>query len=258
MIEDNIDSETWKDMGGRVGQIRGFHGMLVITATKEAHQRIVQLLDDLARDQAGLVTVHADWLLLASADAAKLAKSDVHEGLPTIDQKMLDNPPAGAKHFAAQTLSRSGQTVYTISGLNRSMVTSTTPVVSTGVAAYSADVSNIGGGIALEVNSRVNSQQGTATVTLYSAFSDPAQASRDSSITIASIATTQPAGMGQVTQLPITSGLQPFSRAVQDMHTTVRIPLNIPVIIGGMTLQPDTKGSDEQQLLLILKVTASK
>jgi hypothetical protein len=258
LIEDNVDSDTWKDMGGRIGSLHVFHGLMGITETKETNERIVELLDDITSDQASTVNVDAHWLLMSSADASRLNKSTAGDQLPTGDPALLENRPAGVKHFAAQTVSRSGQTVYVISGLNRSLLTSAIPVVSTGVAAYSLDLTNVLGGIALEINSRINSHQGTASITLYSSFSDPVPNSQGSTINISSLVTTRPAGAGLNAELPIASGLQPFSRIVQDMRTSVRIPLGVPVLVGGMTLQPDSKGSDEQQLLLVLKVTASK
>jgi hypothetical protein len=55
-----------------------------------------------------------------------------------------------------------------------------------------------------------------------------------------------------------TTAWQPFSRVVQDMRTTVRVPLGVPIIAASMTLKPDTKAEDEKVLVLILKVTASK
>jgi len=45
---------------------------------------------------------------------------------------------------------------------------------------------------------------------------------------------------------------------VQDMRTTIRLPLGMSVVAGSMTLKPDTKGADEQVLVLVLKVTASR
>lgn len=100
-----------------------------------------------------------------------------------------------------------------------------------------------------------NWEQHSAVVTLYSTFSDPAKVTGDN--IIVGGATTQPGG-NQITLLPGTAGFQPFSRVIQDMRTTIRVPLGATVIAGSMTLQPETQGGDEQQLVLIIKVTASK
>jgi hypothetical protein len=88
-----------------------------------------------------------------------------------------------------------------------------------------------------------------------STFSDPVDVSKEN-VTIG-VPTSQPGG-GAMVLLPSTAGFQPFSRAVQDMRTTIRLPLGVPVIAGSMTLKPDTKGDDEQVMVLILKVTASR
>ena len=267
LIEDNISPETWKDLGGSIGAIHLFSGSLVITQTVENHKRIVDLLSQLAREQGGMVRVTADWLVVSPGDVPKLTKNGQgDEALAQVDPTAIKNFPAGGRHFSGQTLSRNGQTVYLISGLNRSVVTSATPVVSTGVAAYSTDVANVGGGIALEINSRVNWEQKTALVTLSSTFSDPAQVTHEN---VAVGAVSQPVSVkkedqgltltaNQVTLMPTPGAFQPFGRLVQDMRSTVRVPLGVPIIAASMTLKPDTNSEDEKVLVLIIKVTASK
>jgi len=257
LIEDEISPETWKDMGGTIGAIHDFSGSLVITQTIENHKRIVDLLSQLAREQGGMVRVQADWLILAPGDVQKLTKNaQANEALAQVDPAAINNLSAAARHFSGQTLSRNGQTVYLISGLARSVVTSVTPVVSTGVAAYSTDAATVSGGIALEVNPHVNWDLKSALVNLSSTFSDPAQVANES-VGVVVPPSTQPAG-GQLTLMAPTGAWQPFSRVVQDMRTTVRVPLGVPIIAASMTLKPDTKAEDEKVLVLILKVTASK
>jgi hypothetical protein len=257
LILDSVSPDSWKDMGGTIGVIHELKGMFVITQTEANHKKIAQLFSDLSREQGGMVRVTADWVLLNSSDASKLTKAGSDEALAPVDPSVLQNLPAGARHFSGQTLSRNGQTVYVISGMDRSIVTSAIPVVSTGVAAYSTDVSTVGGGIALEVNPRVNWDTKSAVVTLFSTFSDPAKVANDT-VTVGG-ATTQPGGT-QLTLISPAAGFQPFSRLVQDLRTTVRVPLGASIIAGTMTLNPQTQleGGAEQQLVLILKVTASK
>ena len=257
MVQDTIATDSWKDNGGSTGVLRELKGMLVVTQTAANHDKVADLLSNLLREQGGMVRVKADWVLLSSADAAKLTKSAAgsDEALAPVDPTFLQNLSPSTKHFTSQTLSRNGQTVYVISGMDRTMVTSAIPVVSTGVAAYATDVSNVGGGIALEVNSRVNFDTKFAVVTVYSTFTDPAKITSDN-VTVSG-ATTQPGG-SQLTLLSPTVGIQPFGRVVQDLRTTVRLPLGASIVAGSMTLNPQTEGGDEQQLVLILKVTASK
>ena len=256
LIETAVARDSWTDNGGSTGLCIENRDLLIITQTEANHQRIAALLGDMLKEQSGMVRVSADWFLLAPADAAKLiqpAVAETEEAVAPIAPAVLQNLPKGARHFSGQTLSRNGQTVYMLSGLDRSIVTSVIPVVSTGVAAYSADVSSIGGGIAFEVNSRVNWERHTALVTFASTFSDPPQLMPQSFPTPATQASNN-----QMTVLPPPAGIQPFSRPVQDMRSTIKLPLGMSVIAGSMTLKPDTKGADEQVLVLILKVTASR
>jgi hypothetical protein len=257
LIEDNIAPDTWKDNGGSLGAIHEIKGSLVITQTQANHALIAGLLEELNSDQGGMVRVSADWLLMPSSQVSKLTKpaaaKEKEQAITEVDPAVLKNLPPGTKHFSGQTLSRNGQIVYLVSGLSRSVVVSNIPVVSTGVAAYSTDVSTIGGGLCLEVNPRVNWSFNNALLTLYSTFSDPANI-HASAVTFPG-ATTQPGGINLA---PPAGGPQPFSRVVQDMRTTVRVPLGITFIAGTMTLNPQTQDTDEQQLVLIVKVTASK
>src|SRR5215469_8215217 len=54
LIQDNVDSESWRDNGGKLGMIRDFRGMLVVTNTREALGRVSDLLEGLARKQGGM------------------------------------------------------------------------------------------------------------------------------------------------------------------------------------------------------------
>ena len=44
LIEDAVDTDSWKDNGGSTGAMRELAGRLIITQTPSAHRQIVNLL----------------------------------------------------------------------------------------------------------------------------------------------------------------------------------------------------------------------
>ena len=145
---------------------------------RENQQKVADLLRQLAESHATMVRVTADWLLLGPADLQKLIKPpagpDKREGaIQEIDPAALRNLPDKTRHFHAETLSFSGQTVHVVSGRVRSVVTTVMPVVGTDVVAYQPEVTGMGAGIALQVTPRLDSDRQSAVVTLYSTFNDP-------------------------------------------------------------------------------------
>jgi hypothetical protein len=49
VIEETIDADSWRDAGGTVGSINDFNGLLIISQTPVAHERIKMLLEGLRR-----------------------------------------------------------------------------------------------------------------------------------------------------------------------------------------------------------------
>jgi hypothetical protein len=255
LIQDTVDPESWKDAGGTIGYLREIHGLLFITQTRENQQKVGVLLSDFASQRGVMVRVTADWVLIPSSDLAKLIKPPAgnHEGaLQEIDATALKNLSEKTRRFHAETLGFSGQTVHVVSGRVRSVATSATAVVGTGVAAYQPDIAGLGGGIALQVTPRADYDQQSAVVTLYSTFNDPESPIGPMQM-ITSPPTTQPV-VGEGTA----NTFQPVNTVVQELRTTVKLPLGKPVLVGGMTLEPATKNTDLGQLVLILKVTATR
>jgi hypothetical protein len=44
----------------------------------------------------------------------------------------------------------------------------------------------------------------------------------------------------------------------QELRTTVRLPLGVKVVVGGMTLEPATKDQPSKQLYLVIQADAVK
>jgi hypothetical protein len=52
LVEDTVESETWKDNGGNIGSIREFGGSLIVTQTAHNQDEVEALLDKLADTEA--------------------------------------------------------------------------------------------------------------------------------------------------------------------------------------------------------------
>jgi hypothetical protein len=49
-----------------------------------------------------------------------------------------------------------------------------------------------------------------------------------------------------------------LSTTIQELRTTVQVPLNRPVLIGGMTLAPSLSGQPSPTMYLVIEVVASE
>ena len=248
LIEDLVSPDTWRDNGGAVGVIRYMHGSLIVTQSATDQKAVADFLSQLGQDQ-GQVRITADWVAMPPDALAGLLKNaqgaaQADRVLQVVDSAALEKLGKNAARYHADLASFSGQTVHVVSGLERLLATSTTPIVSTGAVGYAPTVSNLGGGLALEINCRVDPDGKSALVTLSSTFTDPNQqiSSEEKAIV---------AG-------PETAVVHTMEETVQELRTAVRIPVDMPIVVGGMTLGPGVDGADASQLILILKVTALK
>ena len=258
LITDTIDADSWKDNGGAIGIMRQLHGALIITQTGQNQNAIATFLRQLAQDQ-GVVRVTADWLLLPPAELARLIKPATGErpnaSPQVIDPAALEKLDRGVRHFHAETLGFSAQTVHVVSGRERTLVSNTTPVISTKSVGYAPTMANVGNGLALEVNPRVDADHKTALVTVYSTFTVPHNVT---GLSASGAATTRPVDGEQVVRGRTTAMIQPVAQVVQELRTSVRVPIGVPVVVGGMTLEPNSQSGDPSQLVLILTITAAK
>jgi hypothetical protein len=258
LIQETVDPESWKDNGGQTGTLRLMRGRLVVTQNAANQKAVESLLKQLSEGQE-LVRVTADWVMLSPADLAKLTKPQAAgkatSGARVVDSAVLEKMRSEQMHFHAELVGFSAQTVHLVSGRERTLVTNATPVVSTDAVAYSPILSNVGGGLALQVNPRIDPDHQTALVTLLSTYTEVDQpTTAPAEVT----STTRPSDRSQVLSGRETVRLQGVAEVVQELQTSVRLPLGVPVIVGGMTLEPTTSAANSPELVLILTVTAAE
>jgi hypothetical protein len=143
-----------------------------------------------------------------------------------------------------------------------------TPIVSTGVAAFAPTVSSVAGGIGLQVQPMVKPDLGFAVLHLYATFDELGDAQPAAAAAVAGggfepAPTTRPAAAPPTTRPAGTSSvLSPFETigmTVQDVRTTVRIPLGHPVVVASGTWDPTSPARDgSSQTFLIVTVQAIK
>jgi hypothetical protein len=131
----------------------------------------------------------------------------------------------------------------------KTMVRDLQPVVAQQAVGYQADVTLAQAGATLQVTPQVAKDGSTAVVDLQSLVTEWDEAA-------------DPGGRLMPTTLPSEynwpwSMIDRQSVVAQQFRTTLRIPLNKPMLVGGMTMSPSLKSGDSAQLYLIVEVTAS-
>jgi hypothetical protein len=240
LIVQTVDMGSWKDNGGDTGSISTYNSELFILQTEENHAAIQHLFDELRKVRTRMVRVRADWVLLSRGELDKLQKNggDDTAALPEVSRKMLDALPQNTVHYTGQIVCFSGQTVHVAAGRARNVVTSVTPVVAPGSVAMQPSVQYTHYGVSLEINPTVSTD--SATLDLSSVVSDAANPGPAD--------TTQP-GIPTVDRA---------SAVVQNFHTTVQVPLNKPVLVGGSTSDPAADQASGKELYLIVEADTAK
>lgn len=235
-----MDSESWKDNGGVTGSIATFNGELFVTQTAENQTAIAHLIEELRDDKAGMVRIRADWVLLAPSEASKLLikGDDDTAALPEVSREYLRGLPETTVRYSGQIACFSGQTVHLASGRARNMVTNVTPVVAPGAIGMDPTVDLVQDGVSLEVSATLST--GSAIVDLASIVSEGGKT--------AAVPSTQPA-------MP---ALDQIDKVVQHFHTTVQVPLNKPVLVGGSTVDPTVDQPAGKRLYLIIEADNGK
>jgi type II secretory pathway component GspD/PulD (secretin) len=276
LITETVGPDSWRDAGGDVGAIRiGMNGQFIVTQTPDNHRALQQLLAELLRTKGKMVRVRAHWLLLSQAEADKLfppaGDGQAETALVPVDPAALRGLPPSVMQYHAQTVGFNSQTVHVVSGPARTVVSDVDAQVGTGAVAFDPVVEMVRSGLVLEVTPVVTGDDQRVTLDLYSAFVDTARDGK--AIPVRAFAASQPArgagggaaaepgeagaGAGEVPTLA-NGVVDRVSTTMQELRTTVQAPLGRPVLIGGMTLDPNVSGQASPQLYLVVEVVASE
>jgi hypothetical protein len=258
LIQETVNPSSWRDAGGAIGAIRGINGQLVITQTAENQAMITDLLRQLRETSARMVRIRATWALLGDEELKSITTqadqnrpaSPLHE----VDMQALAKLQNAVK-IRAQTMCFNRQTVHVASGRARTIVTDVKAVVGDSSAAYEPTTEMVQSGATFELTPTLAPDDSTVTLDLTSVVSRWDKPDAPVALPRA-MATTQTTGGGRapgVTPEP-PSSIDRLNMPVQSLATTVQLPLDRAVLIGGMTL--DSGADDAKQLYLIIEASA--
>jgi hypothetical protein len=263
--------DRWADVGG-YGEIAHFGGTLLVLQTPEGHEQVEHILEAIRAEGVAAQTmiVDAHWLILDSGQLATLLGPDlVEDERPlkiTVGRTALSKLAREAPGYRGRITCFSGQTVHLASGSRRTVVTGAIPVVGSG-AAYQPIMANPNVGVVLEVTPSMLPGSDEAVVDLHSTVTEWSEP--DPPVRIGTTAATSHAAAGllgeTVEDVESTAAIEVDRPNIptQQLSTTLRMPLNKPVLVGGLTLQPTQPASDDDpdgsqtQLVLIVRVGAS-
>jgi hypothetical protein len=253
LIQATIDPDSWTDNGGEIGQIRVIQGRLVVTHTAEVHQRITEVLAKL--QDSRMTRVRAHWLFFDPANSP--LGEDRNQAIPReLDPAVLAKLPDDVTHLRAETVCFAGQTVHLMSGHQRSYVSDLSPIVGTQAVGSDPVTSIVNDGAILQVTPTLQHDGQSAVLDLQSVVVDLVSMDPSPLRATAQVATTGPAGLSRPIPADVELVLERPKLLRQQLRTTVRVPLGKPVVIGGMTLEPTSKGENRTQLVLVVEVTA--
>jgi hypothetical protein len=269
-IKSTIAPTTWDDVGGP-GSIAfsDFNEKLVVCQTEKVHKEIEGLLSKLLPTGGRpTVTVEAHWLLLDGPQLQSLlphARQSSGKACNVVDAKALEELARSAPGYRGQVTCFSGQTVHIAAGERRTAVLSVTPVVGSGIG-YQPVTALPNVGVVLQVTPSLLSSSQSVLVDVDSLVTGwteapPFQVQTDTPAQEVSEGGDAPTSTeklpGRSTRVQIDRVRMP----THELATTLRMPLDKPVLVGGLTLNPDgffaagSKDGPKRQLYLILRAS---
>ena len=258
LVKETVIPDSWMDTGGR-GTIKTFGRSLIVSNTDAAHKQIRALLEQLQTEAAPtrMVAVRAYWLLLEPKDLPTLgdrAKAEKKSAaLLEVPSELVNEKTI---YSQGQTMCFNGQTVHISSGRGRTVVTGATPVVGQSSVGYQFSTEVVQNGVAMQVKPDVTPDGKSAVLDLQSIVSElpevkPTTAPADPMA--------DPTLATQANNRLVESPLHAIDRVnvvAQQFRTTVRIPLDKKILIGGMTMEPNIAGGSSRNLYLVVEVNA--
>jgi hypothetical protein len=240
VITSVVEPGSWDTMGGEA-TIQPLRGMLIVRQTAKAHQQIGDLLEQIHAEggAATTLTIQAHWLFLTPEQQAALTDGqDEPPPSPNVLDRQqwlrLRNEATGLR---AALSCFNGQTVHLASGNRRTVKIGVVPVVGGASVAYQPRtvIPNIG--VVLQITPTLSHDAESASLDVQTALTGWQ-------------GTDQPADGGSEAEI------DRVHMPTQQFATTLRAPLNKPVLVGGVSLV--AQGDNPAQVCLVLEVTAAK
>lgn len=268
LLEANVSRDDWEAVGGS-GTISVAAGMLVISQSERVHKQIGALLTELRKNGATVnsLTVRAWWL--SSSEIESVMKNHRLVDRAKLAEAVKSNGAVG------QISCFDGQTVHLVTGNIRSVLTSVIPVVGqleTSTETLVADNEPAEYRLPKHVLAQVNVEAeepshsnpghvGYQPVTKTNVFGGQLQltasleADGESAILdVQSVVMSPKSDAAKTVDFHNVTKLALLNVVIQQFSTTVRLPVNQPVLVGGSTLQPMQDDEKQEQLYLIMEV----
>jgi len=254
LIRRVVSPDSWDTAGGR-GRIERVGALMVVTQTAENQKKVVELLEQF-RTARQMVAIQARWVLLDDAQVAKLVPdAGAPRTLP------IEVTPAALAEAEARVIYRGNitcfdrQMVHLASGRAQTLVTDLTPVVAEAAIGWDMDVRALLWGALLEITPCLSPDGKTATLNIHSMISEGKDVkTREVSAGAGSPGKANGEGgsmLGAIAKGTI--DLPEF--LVHTFRTTIRVPVDKAILIGGMT---SPTAADGKVLYLVLEISASK
>lgn len=244
LIEGSILPESWKDNGGTVGAMHMYGTQLIVSQTQEAQNQIKQLLNDVRASRASIpmVSLRAYWLTLTPDEVAQIYRqTHPKEGsasgpiaLPIVPDNWLTPPRLYA---VAQGIGFNSRTATLSAARESEYIKNVVPIVGTNAVGYQTDTDIARSGTSLRITPQLNRERTACLIDLHGAVEEKTVS-----------ATTRPAEMGSE---PAPTPGKPQG-VVQQINSTVSIPLGKCVLLGGTTVDSSpTEGSTRTIFLAV-------
>jgi hypothetical protein len=230
-ITGTVEPSTWDEVGGP-GSIVPIGGALAVRQTPAIQAKVQEFLDALARESGTqrMITIRARWLLLSGQQLAGLGASS--EPTPPGPTPQAVNPKALAalapetERYAGQITCFNGQTVHIVSGRLETIVGGAIPVVGGQQIAYQPVMLAPHIGVLLQIKPSALPNGEAALVDLQSTITRWGKTPKPARIG------TSPTGEGVIE-------VDRINVAAQQFATSMRVPLDQPVLVAGMTVADD-------------------
>lgn len=281
-IQTTIAPETWQATAGGPNTIAVLGNALLINADDDTHRQVESLLD-LFRQRWGTlrtVSVQAWWLWLDDAQlAALLAPQQPPVAADAVQAFGLVNEPAWTQHlqeirqqddatlrgYRAALTCYNGQTVHVQAGEQSLAVTRVQPVVGWNedqterrvAVAYRPQVDVIQEGATLQITPITNTSGKTVVLDLHSrvATASPADAKN------AGVAEKVVGGLARAAEQAgpqaVVAAMDRPRLTAQQLSTTLRIPVDRTMLVGGMTFDSQPR-EDRPNLYLFVRVAVQE
>ena len=227
-----VEPSSWDRVNGP-GDISEIGGVLAIRQTPAIQSKVQEFLEALKRESGTLrmITIKARWLLLDRQQRAQLAeKPDSKQPGSTgqaLDPQALAALPAEAQRYAGQITCFNGQTVHIVSGRLETVIGGAIPVGGgSGAVGYQPIMLSPHLGVFLQITPSALPDADDVLVDLHSSITRWEKPEEPA------IIGTTPTGKGaiEVDRINVTA---------QQFATSLRVPLDKPVLVGGITYPPD-------------------